>query len=350
MQIRIQRPLLLLVCACSISCSSKKEEPKNASAPKPGGGGPYDAIIVQSVSIDRSVQTPGTILPNEITELHPEISGRVTGIHFSEGAFVKKGTLLVKLFDADLQAQLNKLQVQLKLAESTEKRQAELLAVNGTSQQEKDNATLVVSNIKADMEILKVSISKTEIRAPFDGRIGLRLISPGAYVTPATIITNIASTNQIKLEFPVPEQYIRDLTPGTGVSFTMTGNATTYGAQVMATDNQISSDTRNLKVRALVRNADAAVKPGAYANVLFQVGSNRPAMMIPTQSVIPQTRGKKVIVVRMGSAVFQNVETGYRDSASVEILSGLMVGDTVLTSGLLVVKPDQKIGKLTIKK
>ena len=308
----------------------------------------FDAIIVQSFPINRSVETPGTILPNEMAELRPEISGRVIRLSFTEGGYVRRGTLLVKLFDEDLQAQLRKLAVQLKIAESAGIRQKELLAISGTSQQEYDNASLQVNNIEADMELLRVNISRTEIRAPFDGRIGLRQISPGAYVTPASIITNIASVNQVKIQFPVPEQYIRDLSNGTTVAFTISGSDNKYYATVMASENGISTDTRNLLVKALVKNGDALVKPGGYANVIINIGTNRAAMMVPTQSVMPQTRGKRVIVVRKGMAVFQNVETGYRDSSSVEILSGLMIGDTLLTSGLLVVKPDQKITKVNI--
>lgn len=340
----------VVVMPVIISCSSK-EDSKTAPQPKPAGpSGTFDAIIVQSFPISRSVETPGTILPNEMAELHPEISGRVIGLSFTEGSFVRKGALLVKLFDADLQAQLKKLAVQLKIAESAEKRQQELLAINGTSQQDYDNASLQVSNIKADMELLRVNISRTEIRAPFDGRIGLRQISPGAYITPSTIVTNIASVNQVKIQFPVAEQYVKDLPNGSTVSFTITGSDHKYFATVMATENGIATDTRNLMVKALVKNTDGLIKPGGYASVMINIGTNRPAMMVPTQSVMPQTRGKRVIVVRRGMAVFQNVETGYRDSASVEVLSGLVNGDTLLTSGLLVVKPDQKIMKVNIAK
>jgi len=340
-------PLLAYVCFLA-ACSSKEDEKK--AAPKQVPTNVYDAFVVQSFPVNRDIQTPGTILPNEMAELRSEVSGKVVSINFTEGAYVKKGTLLVKLFDADLQAQLRKLAVQLKIGEAAEKRQQELLAINGTSQQDYDNASLQVSNIKADMELLRVDISRTEIRAPFDGRIGLRQISPGAYVTSANVITNIAGTSQTKIQFSVPEQYVQDLANGTTISFLMTGNSKKYFASVLASENQITMETRNLMVKAVVKNPDSFVKPGAYADVQINIGTNRPAIMVPTQSVIPQTRGKRIIVVRQGAAVFQNVETGYRDSASVEILSGLQNGDTILTSGLLVVKQQQKIPKVKVKK
>jgi len=340
----------LLIAVSVITACGSKEDKKDVPKKPAGQTATFDATIVKSFPVNRDIEAPGTILPGEIAELRPEISGRVTAISFREGAFVRKGTLLVKLFDADLQAQLKKLQVQLKIAQTADQRQKELIAINGTSQQEYDNTTLNVGNIRADIDLLKVNISRTEIRAPFDGRMGLRQISPGAYVTPVNIISNIAATSQKKIQFPVPEQYVDDLASGTTITFTITGSGKKYFANIMATENAIVADTRNLMAKALVTNNDENLKPGAYADVFIHIGNNAPAMMVPSQSVIPQTRGKKVIVVRSGMTVFQTVETGFRDSSNVEILSGLMNGDTILTSGLLVVKPEQKIGKLNLKK
>jgi membrane fusion protein (multidrug efflux system) len=323
-----------------VACSDKKEDaPKTA----PKQAAPYEAVIVKKFPLNRSVQAPGTILPSETANLHPEVSNRITGIFFQEGQFVRKGTLLVKLYDADLQAQMQKLNVQLRLARSANQRQTELLAISGTSKQEAETAELTVSNTQADIALLKVEIGKTEIRAPFDGRMGLRLVSPGAYVTPAAAVTSIASISQIKVEFDVPELYVTELPPGKTVTFMLDGNNKQYFATIMAADNSISMNTRNLKVRAMVKNSDAAVKPGAFAEILLSVGENTPALMVPTQAVIPQTRGKQIVVVRNGTAVFQDVQTGYRDSANVEIRTGLQDGDTVLTSGLLVVKDKQKV-------
>ncbi len=332
-----------------MSCGDKAEEAKAGAANKPKPpAATYDAVIVKKFPINRSVQSPGTILPNEMAELHPEVSNRITGIYFQEGQFVRKGTLLVKLYDADLQAQLQKLSVQLRLSKSSNQRQVELLAISGTSKQEAETAELQVSNTNADITLIKVEIGKTEIRAPFDGRMGLRLVSAGAYVTPASIITSIAAVSQIKIEFDVPELYVTDIPPGKTIAFQLDGNQKTYFATVIAADNSISMNTRNLKVRAMVKNPDNAIKPGAFADVNLKIGENTPALMVPTQAVIPQTRGKQIVVLRKGTAVFQNVETGYRDSANVEIITGLMDGDTILTSGLLVVKPQQKV-KVRVK-
>lgn len=320
------------------SCKSD-EKTSAGNTSKPSGPPPsFDAVLANEFAIDRKITVPGNILPNENTDLHPEVSGRVVVINFKEGSFVKSGTLLVKLFDGDLQAQLKKLEVQLKVSEATERRQKELLAINGTSQQDYDVATLSVSNIKADIELMKVNIAKTEIRAPFDGRLGLRNISLGAYVTPATIVTNIAQVSSVKVEFSVPEKYASEMKAGKKVSLISASSNQTYVASIIAAQNSISSETRNLMVRAIVNNTQGLLSPGSFVEVGVDVGNSKPAIMIPTQAIIPSTRNKNVIVTENGKATFRIVQTGLRDSARIEITSGLNIGDTVIITGLLTIK------------
>lgn len=341
--------LLLTLFACK--SEEKKEAPGGGGAEKRPGGPPavFDAVLATSFQVDRKIEAPGTVLPAENTDLHPEASGRVVAINFKEGSMVSAGTLLVKLFDGDLQAQLRKLDVQLKVAEATEKRQKELLAINGTSQQDYDIASLNVSNIKADMELVKVNIAKTELRAPFTGRLGLRNISLGAYVTPQTIVTNIAQTSNVKVEFAVPEQYAFEMVPGKTVSIRTTATRRNYNATIVAAQNTIAQETRNLSVRALVSNSDVMLTPGSFVQVGIQVGGAKEAIMIPTQAVLPSTRFKNVIVSENGKATFKVVTTGYRDSARVEITSGLNVGDTIITNGLLTLKDGMPV-KTRLKK
>ena len=330
------------------SCKEKKEQAITSS--RPAGPPPvFDAVVAQTFQSNRDIQTPGTILPFESTDIHPEISGRIVSINFKEGSPVQKGALLVKLFDGDLQAQLQKLNVQLQIAQSTAKRQQELLQINGTSQQDVDNSVLLVSNTKADIDLMRVNISKTEVRAPFTGRIGLRNVSLGAFVTPATTITNVSQVNMMKVEFSVPEKYARQMTAGNVVQLKTDANNKSYSATITASQNTIAEETRNLTVRAVVGNADGLLKPGSFVEVNIALGDNAPAIMIPTQAVIPSTRYKKVIVSREGKAVFQNITTGFRDSSRVEIIEGLNVGDTVITNGLLTIKEGMPL-KVAVKK
>lgn len=334
---------VIIIAAISFSC---KEKNNDASDTKPAGPPPpvkAEAYIVIPATISENIETPGSLLPFESTELHPEVSGRVTAINFKEGSYITKGSLLVKLFDGDLQAQLRKLNVQLQIAEKTLERQQELLKISGISQQEVDLSSLQVSNIKADIELIKTSISKTELRAPYNGKLGLRNISLGAYITPQTIIASLQQVDNLKMEFTVPEKYSSKIKEGMMVSFSVQGAHRNYLAKVIATENTITQTNRSLKVKAVVQQKDNAILPGAFAKVSLNFGENNNALLIPTQAIIPQARNKKVVVYRDGIAKFEIVETGLRDSARVEILSGLKIGDTILTTGLLTIKPEGKV-------
>jgi len=340
------------------SSSTGAGAPNKALASGPGGspGGPggaggqqsqnspkYDAIITSSRIINRVITSPGTILAEETTNLQTEISGRLTNIYFKEGSNVQKGALLARLYDDDLKAQRSKLQVQLKIAEASEQRQKELLAVNGTSQQEYDLATLQVSNIKADLVLNAVSLSKTEIRAPYAGRIGLRNVSPGAYVTPQQILANLSQVNLLKIEFNVLEKYTSELKPGSIVNFRSESSDKEYQAKITAFENTLTDDTRQQRIRAQVIQPDNKLTPGSFISVTFGVGKDDPAVMIPNQAVIPQARDKKIIMYKNGVATFTTIVTGYRDSSNIEVVRGLKAGDTVVTSGLLSIRPNAKI-------
>ena len=334
------------------SCADKTEKisPKNNTGPATATSLPVEGFIVTPSVLNANVLVAGTLLPFEQTEIHPEVAGKVVALSIREGAFVKKGTLLVKLFDGDLQAQLNKFNVQLKIAQKTQERQDELLKIGGISQQDFDLSILTVSTIKADMEILRAAINKTIIRAPFDGTLGFKNISMGAYITPQTIITNISQVNKLKLEFSVPEKYTNKVKVGNLVSFTTETSPKKYSGRVIAMESAITLENRSLKILALVDRLDKNITAGGFANVDFNLGENNNALMIPTQSIIPQARDKKVIVYRGGSADFNTVTTGIRDSSKVEILSGLAIGDTIITTGLLSIKPGSKITISSFKK
>lgn len=325
------------------SCGSEKDAPKAPAAKTPPPPSKVDGYVVSPQVLSQDIEMPGSLLPFEETELHPEISGRVTAINFKEGATAAQGSVLLKLYDGDLQAQLQKLKVQLKVAEQTTARYAALLKISGVSQQEYDLTELTVNNIKADINIIQTNIAKTQLRAPFTGKIGLRSISVGAYVTPQTVIGTLRKLSQLKLAFTVPEKYGTKMQAGNLVHFTLENNPTSYSARIIATENNISEDTRSLMVKAVVEKGDAQLIAGAFTKVQIPLGENDAALMIPSQAIIPKARNKEVIVFRNGVAANQVVTTGSRDSANVEIVTGLKAGDTVLISGLLTVKPGAKV-------
>ena len=310
------------------------------------GAGPQTpkALVVETLvatpeALSADIKVPGTILANESTEIHPEVSGRMVELNIREGTNVSQGTLLAKLYDGDLQAQLRKLEVQLKIADQTEKRQAELVKIQGISQQEYDLSLLQVLNLKADMDIIKEAIRKTEIRAPFSGKLGLKNVSPGGYVTPSTILTTISQVNTLKIQFNIPERYGAKLKPGQTVTFNVDGSPKTYMASIIASEISIDEDTRSLAVRALVKQPDASLIPGVFAEVKIVLGKNEEALMVPNSSIIPLGRKKQLYLYQGGKAMVQEVTTGVRDSTDIQILTGIKAGDTVITSAVLFLRP-----------
>lgn len=317
---------------------------------KPSGTGSREAAvlevegqIVTTSSISEVIEVTGTILASEATEIRPEISGRIIQLYIREGADVGANSLLAKLYDGDLQAQLKKLLVQLQIAEKTEERQRELLKIGGVAQQDYDLSVLQVSNIKADIELTRVAIAKTEIRAPYNGRLGLRNISIGAYVSPSTLLTTISQVRQKKLEFSVPEKYSAQITPGLPVELRMDGTGNLFTASVLARESSVDQTTRNLRVRALIKEDDPLLVPGSFSKVRLILGRNDRAIMIPSNAIIPQARNKQVAVYRSGKASMEQVTTGIRDSSLIQVLSGLNPGDTLITTGLLFVKSGSNI-------
>ncbi len=338
---------LVLLSAGSLglaSCGSKKKE---STTTKEAGAKPppmrVDGYIVQVESFQSTIEVPGTIVANEVSEIHPETSGRIVQLNVVEGKYVNRGTVLAKLYDGDLRAQLNKIQVQLALAKKTEERQAQLLKIQGISQQDYDISLLQVNSLRADIGILQTSIAKTIVRAPFSGKIGLNAISPGSYVTPASVIAVINQTDQLKIDFTVPEKYTGQIKMGQIITFTIEGSDKQLGAKVIATEANVMETTRSLTVRAAVTGKDEALLAGAFAKVKLDFDADPNAILIPTQAVLPQARGKKVILYKGGTAIFADVITGIRDSARVQITDGLKPGDTIVVTGLLSVRPEAKI-------
>lgn len=341
---------LFFICSCG-SKIKKEDSPKlNNKSAAQGTELSVDGYIIYPSVLNSSIEVAGTLMPFEETDIHPEVSGKITFLSIKEGAHVSKGALLARLFDGDLQAQLQKLDVQLQVAKKTEERQDELLKIGGISQQDYDLTVLNVSSIKADMEVLKASIDKTIIRAPFDGKLGFKNISIGAFITPTTVITTIRQDRKLKLEFSVPEKFTPAVKLGNVIYFTTASSNKKYEAKIFATESGITEENRSLKVHAIVENVDKNITAGSFAKVSFDMGDNNKAVMIPTQAIIPEARDKKVIVYNGGLADFKTVTTGTRDSARVEILSGLSVGDTVITTGLLSIKPGSKINLSSLNK
>ena len=336
--------LIIAFSLSVVSCSTKRKEEvtvRQSQGPRPAVK--VDGYIVGTQIVSESVEVPGSIVAEQSTEIHPEISGRIISLNVREGSIVSKGSVIAKLYDADLQAQKRKLQVQLDIAQQTEQRYNELQKIGGISKQDYDVTRLQVNNLRADLDIINTEISRTVIRAPFTGKLGLKMVSNGAYVSPASVITTIQKTTGLQLDFTVPEKYTGKIKKGQYVNFEIEGNSRNYTAVIEATESGIEQNTRSLGIRANVKGDATGLIPGAFARVKLTFDPDPDALMIPTQAIIPQARGKKVYIYRNGVADFVDVVTGVRDSSNVQVTSGLNKGDTIIVTGLLGLKPEAKV-------
>lgn len=326
---------------------------EDAQGPAAGGSGPMaqkvavDVFVVAPTSFQNKITATGTVLPNEEVELKSEISGRVTNIQFQEGSQVKKGQLLLTVNAQEMQAQLQKLQANQKLYRDMEQRQRTLLEKDYISKQEYDQARNQLATATADIQALQASLAKAYIRAPFDGIIGLRQVSEGSYITANTLIAQIVDISPVKIEFAVPGRYSQMIKAGDKVSFTAEGSPTVYEANIYAIEPIIDPATRTMQVRALYDNQNKEIKPGAFVKVDLGLQQQEEALLIPTESIIPEATGHKVFLAKGGKAVPQMVKIGQRSETMIQILDGLAPGDTIIQSGVLQARPG---ADLTIRK
>jgi membrane fusion protein (multidrug efflux system) len=299
--------------------------------------------IVKPAQIAKQISVSGSIVSNEEVTLQSQLAGVITHIYFTEGTHVNKGDMLIKIDDAQLQAQLQKDYVAKQLAEVTEQRQKKLLAINGISQQDYDIAYNNLNSILADIKLLQVQINYTEIRAPFDGIMGIRNISEGSYVSQNTVLVNIEETSPIKIDFFVPEKYQSQVQKSEQINFHVSGYTNLFTGKIYAIDPKIDENTRSIHVRALSDNKDGHLLPGAFANINIELSHSDSTLMIPTEAIVPQISGQLVYIARNGMVSSSPVDLGIRTDSTVEIVKGLKRGDTILTRGLQLVHPGSAI-------
>ena len=290
---------------------------------------------INPVSLSEIVRSIGTLLPDEEVDLSFETSGKIVNINFTEGIRVSKGDLLAKINDQPLQAQLQKLEASLKLSEGIEFRQRSLLGRDAISQESYDQIVTEVERIKADINLCKAQIAMTELMAPFDGIIGLRYLSEGAFANPSTKIAKLVKTKPLKLEFSIPERYASEIRIGYPITFTLDGSLNIYNASVYAIDPKIDINTRTIVLRAMYANTNEELRPGRYAGISLELSKINNAIAIPTEALIPEMDGEKVFVYRKGVAQSEQVSIGLRTESRIQVVNGLNFGDTVLTTGIL---------------
>lgn len=345
--------LIIVIIAALVLIKLLFLKPEHTDAPKGGGAkGPVSVsgYVVHPQLLENKLFSSGTVMANEEVSLRPEVSGKLVAIYFKEGSTVHKGQLLAKINDADLQAQLRKLQLQSRLSKDREARLKSLLEIQGVSQEEYDASANAFQSTGADMDYVRAQIAKTEIRAPFSGKIGLKNVSQGSFVSSTDVIATIQQTDVLKIDFTVPERYTSVIAVGDQINFSVENQAGEYQAKVFAIEPRIDQETRNVMIRAVYRNDKSSIFPGAFAKIELIANKQEASIMIPTEAVIPELKGKKVFVARGGKAVSSPVKTGTRTDALIEITEGLKEGDTVITTGIMSLKPDAPVRIIELKK
>ena len=301
------------------------------------------AYVAEPMSMRDRIRATGSLRADESVDLSAETSGRVTNIYFQEGSRVSRGQLLLKINDAELRAQRERLRTRIELAATREERQRKLLEIGGVSQDEYDGVLGELNVLRAEVDLLDAQIAKTEVRAPFSGVIGLRYVSEGAYVSPQNEIASLQAISPMKLEFSVPERYAGRVRPGDTVLFTIAGAPGTFEGEVYAVEPRVDLDTRTLLIRARVDNPTGVLLPGAFADVELIVDEIEGALPVPAIALISEMGGKRVWVIEDGKASPRNVQTGVRTEQAVQITDGIAPGDSVITSGLQSIRAGQAV-------
>ncbi len=277
----------------------------------------------------------GNLVANERVEMVSEQSGRVISINFQEGQFVKKGQLLIKLNDDELQVQLKKAEYQHALLQERLERQRILLEKDAVSREDYDKVLTEFNVLKQDIEQLKIRIDKMHVKAPFDGVVGFRDVSLGAFLQINSKITTLVDIANLIVEVAIPEKYVMDKLSGATVNFNVEGMVNNFSAVIYAVDPQVDVNTRTIMVRARYKNSNNLLRPGMSAKVMLKTGAEDINVYVPNQAVVPVVNGRSVWILKNGKAKFVPVQTGNRTADMLEILSGIERGDTVITTGLM---------------
>ncbi|MDR7210187.1 efflux RND transporter periplasmic adaptor subunit [Flavobacterium piscis] len=344
--------LLIIGIVGFIAYRISSNKAKNDESKKFGDKGTptsVEGIVIKTATFDNNLALSGSVEANEQIEIRSEVSGIVEGIYFTEGSNVKKGQVLFKVNDIELRAQLRQASTKEGLAGENQRRAKLLLQKEAISQEEFDVANADYASMQAQSELIRAQIAKTSVKAPFSGKIGLRSISPGTYITPTILVAKLVNTGKLKITFSIPEKYASQVKSGSSIDFTVSGSDKIYNAKIYAIEPEVAVATRTLQIRAIADNVDGKLFPGTFAEVKLPLTTIKDAIIVPSEAIVPVQKGKKVFISNMGKAKEVMVEATTRTDSSILILSGLKAGDTLITSGVMSLKNDAPI-KVKVKK
>ncbi len=305
-------------------------------------------LVARPSDLQEVIKATGTLIADEQVDLTFETQGKIKEIYFTEGTRVSQGQLLAKLNDDDLQAQLKKLNLQNNLLQEKANRQKILLEREAISRESYDQLITDLQSNEAEIKIILVNIAKTEIRAPFDGIIGLRYLSEGAYVNPGMRVARLIKIRPLKVEFSIPERYAGNVKVGNILSFRIEGSPEEYRASVYAVEPIIDAATRTITLRALFPNEQMQLQPGRYVTVQLIIREKKDAIKLPTEAIIPELGSEKVFVINNGKAADTKVTIGLRTPEFVEVTKGIKAGDTVIVSGIMQLRAGMPVNIIAV--
>ena len=333
---------LIAVLVIALALYPKFKPKGDQQAGVPSAGGPVmlavEAVDIQPQRLENIIRSTGTVMANEMVELRSEIPGRVDRIHFREGQAVKKGDILYEIDDQEIRAQVERLRFVQKLNEDIEFRQRQLLEREAISREEYEITLTTLNTTLSDLKEREARLFKHRFYAPFDGLIGLRMISEGSYITPNDLFGTLYSINPIKIEFSIPERYGSEINRGDSIAFNVEVTSKVFSGVVYAYEPRVDPRTRTIAIRATSRNDSGVLMPGQFARVFYVLDVIEWALMVPSEAVVPEMNGHKLFLYRSGRVNEQVVEIGLRTEREVQITSGLQAGDTVITTGILQVR------------
>ncbi len=330
--------LVSLLFACSSSETAEPAKSKDPSA-RSVRALRVSGCIARPDSATGTYSASGELVAKKRVELKTETSGRLVKLYVSDGQRVSKGTLLLKLDDSELRANLKSAIASLELAKKKEARTRALFEKDGATAEELESAENAVKLSEASKELLEAQISKTELRAPFSGKLGVISVSEGAYMTSGTEFSTLVDAKELWTEFELPQRYSRSLSDGDRVELVDSEQGTSVEAKVRFMDSELSNTSRTRKVRAILKNPDGNFLAGSFVRVNLVFGNaSETGMPIPSEAITLDATGAYVYVAKGGKAEQVYVETGLRTPITVNILRGLSAGDTVIVSGLMNVR------------
>lgn len=313
-----------------------------ADAPAKGGSAagaaaqavPVETAAVEAIRLPQAITAVGSLRSDESITLRPEVAGRIATIQFQEGQRVVKGATLVRLDAAINQAELQQARANQVLAKSKFDRAVDLAKSKFISGQARDEAENNLKVAEAALQLVEARLAKTEIKAPFSGIIGLRSVSVGDYVKEGADLVNLESIDPLKVDFRVPEVYLRQVQAGQPLEITLDAYPNkTFDGRVLAVNPLLDAAGRSVVIRAQVKNQDASLRPGMFTRVRLITKNVAEALVVPEEALVPQGSDKFLFKVVDNVAVRTKVEVGQRRDGKAEILSGVAIGDIIVTAG-----------------